>query len=78
MVYSLVAETDAANHAGYSVWADEQWLYINLNESFFGVAFEARTGGAEAEPQITAAQVRSGGMLTEMLRVRYKIPGTIV
>ena len=24
-VYSLVAETDAANHAGYSVWADEQW-----------------------------------------------------
>ena len=73
-VYRIVAETDAANHAGHSVWADARWLYVNLNDSFFGVAFEARTGGAQAEPQMTAAQVRSGGMLAEMLRARHKIP----
>jgi hypothetical protein len=72
-VYSLVAESDAANHAGYSVWADEQWLYVNLNESFLGVAFEARTGGADVEPEVNAAQVRSGAMLTEMLLARYRI-----
>jgi hypothetical protein len=72
-VYRVVAESDAANHAGYSVWADDLSAYINLNESFFGVAFEARTGGSDAEPEITGAQVRSGAMLTEMLRVRYRI-----
>jgi hypothetical protein len=73
-VYRVVAEADAANHAGYSVWADGQWLYVNLNDSFFGVAFEARTGGVDGEPQMTAAQVRSAAMLTEMLRARYRIP----
>jgi hypothetical protein len=73
-VYRVVAETDAANHAGHSVWADGNWLYIDLNDSFLGVAFEARTGAAGGEPEVTAAQVHSGAMLTEMLRVRYRIP----
>ncbi len=72
-VHRVVAEGDAANHAGFSVWADEQWLYVNLNESFLGVSFETRT-----DPQggtvITPAQVRAGAMLVEMLRSRYRIP----
>src|SRR4051794_21515812 len=72
-VYRVVAESDAANHAGYSVWADDRSIYLNLNESFIGVGFEARTGGADAEPAMTTAQARSGAMLTEMLRVRHRI-----
>ena len=35
-VYRVVAESDTANHAGYSVWADDEWFYVNLNESFLG------------------------------------------
>ncbi|MBZ5583280.1 MAG: peptidoglycan recognition protein family protein [Acidobacteriia bacterium] len=73
-VYRVVAEGDAANHAGHSVWADDQWIYVNLNESFLGIAFEARTGRDRAEEEVTAAQKRSAVMLTEMLRNRYRIP----
>jgi hypothetical protein len=72
-VHRVVAEGDAANHAGFSVWADQQWFYVNLNESFLGVSFEAQTdpqGGAA----IGLAQVRAGAMLVEMLRSRYRIP----
>jgi hypothetical protein len=72
-VHRVVAEGHAANHAGFSVWADQQWFYLNLNESFFGVSFEAQT-----DPQrgaaISPAQARAGAMLVEMLRSRYRIP----
>ncbi len=74
-VYRVVVDTGAARHAGHSVWADAQWVYVNLNESFLGVAFEARTGG-QSGPEVTAAQTRSGAMLTEMLRARYHIPAS--
>jgi hypothetical protein len=69
-VYRVVPEEQAANHAGHSVWADDRWLYVDLNYSFLGVAFESRTeqGGA-ASP----AQLRAGAMLTEMLASRYRI-----
>lgn len=73
-VYRVVAEGDAADHAGYSVWADDASVYINLNESFLGVAFEARMDSARGEPAATPAQTRSGLMLVEMLRARYRIP----
>jgi len=42
-VFRIVNESDAAQHAGYSVWSDDRWLYVDLNESFLGVSFEART-----------------------------------
>ena len=74
-VYRVVAETDAANHAGNSVWADDEWLYINLNQSFLGVAIEAQSRPGENEPEMSPAQLRAAGMLTEMLRGLYKIPG---
>jgi N-acetylmuramoyl-L-alanine amidase len=73
-VFRVVAESDAANHAGYSVWADDNWRYVNLNESFLGVSFEARTPGSPDEPAASPAQIRSVGMLTEMLRSIYQIP----
>src|ERR1035438_7694066 len=72
-VYRVVAESDAANHAGYSVWADDNWVYLNLNESFLGVSFEARTPGSQSAEMASPAQVRSAGMLTEMLRSIYQI-----
>jgi hypothetical protein len=73
-VYRIVPETDAANHAGFSVWSDEKWLYVNLNESFLGVSFEAKTEPGQTEPSVSSAQIRAAAMLTEMLRSRYGIP----
>jgi len=73
-VYRVVAEDQAANHSGFSVWADENWSYINLNESFLGISFEAVSRPAQQESQISPAQVRSAAMLIEMVRSRYQIP----
>jgi len=75
-VFRVVAEQDAANHAGYSVWADDRWRYINLNESFLGVSFESRTEKGETDAHLSPAQVHSASMLTELLRGRYRIPVT--
>jgi hypothetical protein len=61
-----------ANHAGNSVWADSQWLYLDLNASFLGVAFEARTQ-ADQQP-INAPQLHAARALTEMLRGKYNLP----
>jgi hypothetical protein len=72
-VYRMVRESDAANHAGYSVWRDEHWVYVNLNESFLGISFEARTEPGQEAAGISPAQARSAAMLTEMLRSRYGI-----
>ena len=72
-VYRIVAESDAANHAGTSVWADDQWLYINLNESFLGVSIEAETEAGQSESPMSPAQSTATRMLTEMLRSRYGI-----
>ncbi|MEO8098903.1 MAG: peptidoglycan recognition family protein [Acidobacteriota bacterium] len=69
-VYRVVEESDAANHAGYSVWGDSRGVYVNLNDSFLGIAFEAKTDNAA---DVSAAQFTSARMLTEMLRSKYKI-----
>jgi len=73
-VFRVVREGDYANHAGNSIWADESWIYINLNQSFFGVAFEAQSTSSESRSPVTAAQVHAGHILTEMLRALYAIP----
>ena len=72
-VYRVVAEDEVANHSGYSVWADENWSYINLNQSFLAVSFEAVSPAAQLEAQVSPAQVHSAAMLIEMLRHRYHI-----
>lgn len=66
-VFGVVRETDVAGHAGHSVWADERSIYLGLNASFLGVAFEART------PEANPAQIHSARILTEMLRSKYRI-----
>ena len=35
-VFRIVYESDIANHAGNSVWADDSGIYVNLNSSFLG------------------------------------------
>ncbi|HYZ82841.1 MAG TPA: peptidoglycan recognition family protein, partial [Bryobacteraceae bacterium] len=73
-VFRVVEESNAANHSGNSVWADEEHAYINLNHSFLGVSFEAQSGG---EPgRLTGAQIHSGRILTDYLRAKYKLPTT--
>ncbi len=71
-VYRVVEEGDAANHAGYSLWADDRWIYINLNESFLGVSFEAGAAGG-GQAVMSPAQQRAAAVLVEMLRSRYRI-----
>jgi N-acetylmuramoyl-L-alanine amidase len=71
-VYRVVRETDAANHAGYSLWADQRWVYVNLNESFLGVSFEAGDSAGQ-EAVLSPAQKRAAAVLIEMLRSLYRI-----
>lgn len=73
-VFRIVAETDAANHAGKSVWADDQWAYIGLNDSFLAISFETQTRPGDELAIISQAQIDAGRMLTKMLRARYDIP----
>jgi hypothetical protein len=73
-VYRMVPETDVANHAGYSVWADSQGAYVNLNHSFLGVSFEAQTRDLHEGCYLTEAQIQSGRQLVEMLINKYEIP----
>ena len=71
-VHRIVNESDAANHAGNSVWADSSWLYLGLNASFLGVAFEAHT--EPDQPPVNPAQIHAAKVLTEMLRSKYNVP----
>ena len=71
-VHRIVAESDTANHAGNSVWADSEWLYVDLNASFIGVAFEGQT--QKDEPAVNDAQFHAARLLTEMLRGKYNLP----
>lgn len=72
-VWRVVRESDAANHAGYSVWAGERWTYINLNWSFLGISVEAVTQPGDLRAEATGAQIHALRVLTEMLRAKYRI-----
>ena len=74
-VFRVVAETDYANHAGQSIWADERNIYWGLNQSFLGVAFEAQTEtqASDSNDMVTRAQLDAARVLTEMLRAKYHI-----
>src|SRR5574341_2120807 len=74
-VWRVVRETDAANHAGWSVWADEHWVYLNLNDSFLAVAFEASSG---APAPVNPAQVRAGRALVEEHTSELQSPTNLV
>jgi hypothetical protein len=75
-VFRVVQESDVANHAGYSVWADDKVVYVNLNHSFLGIAFETQTQIGQDLPSANPAQIRAARTLTEMLRAKYRIPSS--
>jgi N-acetylmuramoyl-L-alanine amidase-like protein len=75
-VFRVVRESDIANHAGNSVWGDDSGIYVNLNGSFLGIAFETQTQKGEELPSANAAQVHAARILTEMLRSKYHIPSS--
>ena len=72
-VFRIVPEADVANHAGYSVWAEGNSIFVNLNASFLGIAFETQTQLGDV-PSANPAQVHAARILTEMLRAKYRIP----
>jgi hypothetical protein len=74
-IYRIVRDDQAADHAGNSIWADQQNVYVGLNESFLGVCFETSTK-AGADEQLTEAQLIAGRLLTAILRSRYQIDDT--
>jgi hypothetical protein len=74
--FRVVPETDVANHAGYSVWAGADGIYLNLNHSFLGISFEAHTSELDEGCYLTPGQIRSARLLVEMLVRKYKIPST--
>lgn len=73
-VFRILEETDKADHSGQSLWADRDWIYVNVNSSFLGVAFEARSESEGERPPVNAAQLQAGRNLTDMLRAQYGIP----
>ncbi len=75
-VWRVVKESDAANHAGYSIWADDTWTYVNLNRSFVGVSVETMTQPGSSRAEATPAQIHALRVLTEMLRSKYRILST--
>lgn len=72
-VFRVVDEESKANHAGFSVWAAGDLVFLNLNNAFLGVCFETRWDGGRALP-ITQAQLAAGRSLTDYLRQCWEIP----
>ena len=75
-VHRVVRESDVAYHAGNSVWADDEVVYVNLNSSFLGIAFETQTQHENDQPSANPAQIHAASVLTEMLRSKYHIPAS--
>jgi len=72
-VWRVVRDSDVAAHAGYSVWADRQNTYVNLNRAFLGVSVEGWTASEGDNAATTPAQVHALRLLTEMLRSSYRL-----
>ena len=72
-VFRVVEAEGTANHAGHSVWADANWIYLNVNASFIGVSFEAQSAPGGGQLAVSPAQIHASRVLTQMLRDRYHI-----
>ncbi len=72
-VWRVVEDSDVAWHAGKSIWADSSGVYVNLNDSFIGVSFEAQTRPEDGQSITTEAQIHSAKLLTDMLRAKHNI-----
>jgi N-acetylmuramoyl-L-alanine amidase len=78
-VYRIVRDDHAANHAGYSIWADAEQVFVGLNESFLGICFESTSAAnpsndaSSGSDQLTEAQLTAGRALIGILRSKYRI-----
>ncbi|MDX2034527.1 MAG: peptidoglycan recognition family protein [Blastocatellia bacterium] len=72
-IYRVVRDDHTAFHAGNSIWADEKYNYVVLNESFIGVCFESTVEAGSLEETLTEAQIIAGRALTNVLRSKYNI-----
>ncbi len=72
-IYRIVRDDHTAFHAGHSIWGDERYSYVGLNESFIGICFESTSTAGTLEETLTEAQIVSGRALTNVLRTRYSI-----
>ncbi len=74
-IYRVVPDEAVSDHAGNSVWADGQSVYIEVSDSFVGVCFEASWSSDTklAPDQLNEAQIYAGRALTALLRSRYSI-----
>jgi hypothetical protein len=71
--YRIVRDDQAAFHSGHSLWADEENVYVGLNESFIGICFESSSATGALDEQLTEAQIVAGRALTGILRSKYQI-----
>lgn len=72
-IYRVVRDDHTAFHAGNSIWADEKYTYVVLNESFIGICFESTVESGSLEETLTEAQIIAGRALTNVLRSKYNI-----
>lgn len=72
-IYRIVRDDHTAYHAGNSIWSDDKYTYVVLNESFLGVCFESTVSAKTLEETLTEAQITAGRQLTDLLRFRYNI-----
>ena len=72
-IYRIVRDEHTAFHAGHSIWGDDRYSYVGLNESFIGICFESTSTAGTLEETLTEAQIVSGRALTNVLRSRYNI-----
>ena len=71
--YRVIREEDAAYHAGASIWADDDYAYLDLNHPFLGVSFETQSSTGDELPNVTAGQLTTARLLVDMLRQKYQI-----
>jgi hypothetical protein len=72
-IYRVVRDDHTAYHAGNSIWADDKYTYIVLNDSFLGICFESTVNAGTLEETLTEAQIIAGYALTNVLRTKYNI-----
>ena len=71
-IHRMLPDNHAGNHSGHSIWADDKYVYVGLNDSFIGISFEATVTAGETLKMMTQAQVFAGKQLTDILRSKYK------
>ncbi|MGI8743017.1 MAG: N-acetylmuramoyl-L-alanine amidase [Bryobacteraceae bacterium] len=72
-VFRIVREEDVAKHAGNSIWADDERVYVGLNTSFLGIAMETQSKAGQDSAAANGAQIYAARVLTQMLRSKYHI-----